>query len=375
MRHQVFYHAHCVDGSAAMAVMLHAFKDMNLSEHSILNHTPVSHAAGESLLKFKDHVKDPTLSLADVIWFLDYCPKNEVLEELCETSMVIVVDHHKTVLDQFETLEADTKWAKNLYTFISEGSTSSGASTAYATVPKIMEMLNQGELFKLTGPQSNPPEGYGEVYRTTIDMLCVQGLTDTSHVTNIDNMFFEDTIELPYFIDLVRTRDIWDKRIPDVKFDADNLSAGIRLIGGVEDPKLLVDCLDSPCHDIMSQGKAYEDNRKADARKVIENGTKFRIFTDLEHLINIVVTEEGIDNASNIGEQWSIPGTFTLAVIVDRTEDNKLSVSLRSSPNVDASRIAKHFGGGGHIQACGFRTELSIDTLTLAILRLAVEWF
>lgn len=40
--------------------------------------------------------------------------------------------------------------------------------------------------------------------------------------------------------------------------------------------------------------------------------------------------------------------------------DDGISYSLRSTPDVDVSAIAKHFGGGGHKCAAGFRTQWRI---------------
>lgn len=38
-------------------------------------------------------------------------------------------------------------------------------------------------------------------------------------------------------------------------------------------------------------------------------------------------------------------------------QDGKVQFSLRSLEGVDCSHIAKHYGGGGHAQACGFETD------------------
>jgi phosphoesterase RecJ-like protein len=49
-------------------------------------------------------------------------------------------------------------------------------------------------------------------------------------------------------------------------------------------------------------------------------------------------------------------------------------ISLRASTDeLDVSKIAREFGGGGHRQAAGFSTELSVDDLTKELRRLFVE--
>ena len=45
-------------------------------------------------------------------------------------------------------------------------------------------------------------------------------------------------------------------------------------------------------------------------------------------------------------------------------EDQKIKVSLRAfHDNIDASEIAKQFGGGGHKSAAGFTWDKDIETL------------
>ncbi len=50
-----------------------------------------------------------------------------------------------------------------------------------------------------------------------------------------------------------------------------------------------------------------------------------------------------------------------------RKRGNAFKVSLRSNELVDVSKIAESYGGGGHIRAAGFSSELSIDELKASI--------
>lgn len=61
---------------------------------------------------------------------------------------------------------------------------------------------------------------------------------------------------------------------------------------------------------------------------------------------------------SLIGEAVLKLDGVDLAVIIMSVGQNKCSVSLRSL-NEQAQTVAKHFGGGGHPNAAGFRTSLS----------------
>src|SRR4051812_14917348 len=68
----------------------------------------------------------------------------------------------------------------------------------------------------------------------------------------------------------------------------------------------------------------------------------------------------------------SVEGAQLVALIREppRDEGPTRRVSLRASADeVDVSRIARAFGGGGHTQAAGFSSDLEIDELSAAIRR------
>lgn len=53
-------------------------------------------------------------------------------------------------------------------------------------------------------------------------------------------------------------------------------------------------------------------------------------------------------------EQLRLNDTVEVAIFLYEVEKNEYKVSMRSKNIVDVSRIAKRFGGGGHIRAAGF---------------------
>jgi phosphoesterase RecJ-like protein len=65
-----------------------------------------------------------------------------------------------------------------------------------------------------------------------------------------------------------------------------------------------------------------------------------------------------------------------LVIFFKETTEGDIKVSLRSNGNVDAHAIAKHFGGGGHTMASGFRLpgpmQHAIDMVTRECLKLPV---
>lgn len=90
-----------------------------------------------------------------------------------------------------------------------------------------------------------------------------------------------------------------------------------------------------------------------------------KIQTDDTHRIvwSVVSQQDFLDTDSNEDETGDIidelmtnaPGA-EIVLLIKEKKDKTVSVSVRTtSPNIDGSRIAEQFGGGGHTQAAGFR--------------------
>lgn len=59
------------------------------------------------------------------------------------------------------------------------------------------------------------------------------------------------------------------------------------------------------------------------------------------------------DDLDGIVDQLKITKGIICAIFLYESEPQKYKVSLRSEAPIDVSKIAKHFGGGGHIRAAG----------------------
>ncbi|MBP7670899.1 bifunctional oligoribonuclease/PAP phosphatase NrnA [Candidatus Gracilibacteria bacterium] len=97
-----------------------------------------------------------------------------------------------------------------------------------------------------------------------------------------------------------------------------------------------------------------------------------KIQTDETHRIvwSVVSQQDFLDTDSNedetgdiIDELMTNAPNAEIVLLIKEKKDGDVSVSVRTtSPNIDGSRIAEQFGGGGHTQAAGFRfhnTDLS----------------
>ena len=60
-----------------------------------------------------------------------------------------------------------------------------------------------------------------------------------------------------------------------------------------------------------------------------------------------------------------------VSVMVKESKKGKVKCSLRSKGDIDVSKIAHDFGGGGHINAAGFKSNLNVDdTLALVLTKI-----
>jgi phosphoesterase RecJ-like protein len=60
-----------------------------------------------------------------------------------------------------------------------------------------------------------------------------------------------------------------------------------------------------------------------------------------------------------------------VSIIVKESRKGKVKCSLRSKGDIDVSKIAHDFGGGGHVNAAGFKSDLNVDqTLALTLTKI-----
>ena len=89
-----FYHGNCYDGAAAAGV----FRDL-YRRHTMSYFYPLSHTSNEdSSIRTEIFDKINSLDIRNsYIYFLDFCPKKEILIEVAsKCKKLVVLDHHKT---------------------------------------------------------------------------------------------------------------------------------------------------------------------------------------------------------------------------------------------------------------------------------------
>jgi phosphoesterase RecJ-like protein len=64
---------------------------------------------------------------------------------------------------------------------------------------------------------------------------------------------------------------------------------------------------------------------------------------------------------------------ISISILYTQLADDYFKLSLRSKGNVNVEKIAKKFGGGGHVNAAGCTIKGNIDTIKLQILQAIKE--
>ncbi|HHT87096.1 MAG TPA: bifunctional oligoribonuclease/PAP phosphatase NrnA [Clostridiales bacterium] len=65
--------------------------------------------------------------------------------------------------------------------------------------------------------------------------------------------------------------------------------------------------------------------------------------------------------------------TVEIAILMRECQDGSYKVGLRSKGESDVAALAQNFGGGGHVHAAGFKTDMPFETLYDMVVSAAIE--
>lgn len=108
MKSVVFYHSHCFDGTMAAAAALEAIREGRLDCDEKEGLIPIGYnqATKEKFFEEGGPFQKAIYLGAERIFFLDFCPKPDVVHTLmAEGIEVVILDHHKTARDDAKILE------------------------------------------------------------------------------------------------------------------------------------------------------------------------------------------------------------------------------------------------------------------------------
>lgn len=290
----VFYHSRCFDGTMAAAGAMRGISTTYPDRPVDARFLPISYRdqEGEEFFRKRgiyDKNRGPS---ADLVVFLDFCPKPEVVRTLVGYGhSVTVLDHHKTALAQSSQILEEFKDNPNVTMHFDMSK--SGARLAW-------------EFF------------VGEV---------------------------------PLLAQYVEDRDLWKWEMQGTK----EVMAYLSTFGKMNDPELylhLVEKMDSCSEEIIEIGRALVLSMNAQVEATAE---RFRYFEIEGHGKGVLVNASFYPSevGAYLCEKYKVPFALVYSVTKDGNVACSFRSKSGEEYSVDVSDIAKDFDGGGHANAAG----------------------
>ncbi|HLA54610.1 MAG TPA: bifunctional oligoribonuclease/PAP phosphatase NrnA [Flavobacterium sp.] len=195
---------------------------------------------------------------------------------------------------------------------------------------------------------------------------------DTFAKYTYSNTAFGSTCEMLYnFISLLGKKDLIDKTIATCIYTGivtdsgsfrfpSTTSATHRIVAdlidlGIENGHIHSDLFDNNSYQSLQLlGKALQNLR------VLPNGKASYITLSQKELDSYNYVKGDTEGIVNYG--LSIKGVIFTAIFIEHNDENIIKISLRSKGDFDVNQFARdHFSGGGHINAAGGKSTLSME--------------
>lgn len=169
--------------------------------------------------------------------------------------------------------------------------------------------------------------------------------------------YFFPEKEIPSWVQYVQDRDLWTWDLPDSR---DFTAALFDICSNVETEDFieLFKIFDNIPNNMIYYTETGKELNKVLDRKVntVIDSNK-NVYYYENYMIKII--ECPYDLVSEVGSKLTKNTTIDFAALWRyNIEKNEYSVSLRASDKVDVSIIAKKFGGGGHMNAASFKSNI-----------------
>lgn len=308
MKDLVMFHANCTDGT--FAAYAH-WSSKATPDDSI--YYPVSYGPTwtETFKKLQSSIPD----LAERrVFILDFSyPPQSILELARHSRAVVLLDHHKSAMDQYKS---------------------------YATLP------NDDTTLKVA---------------LSSNALVYFDLTRSGAAITHQYLYGED-VELPKFYQWVQDRDLWHFDLPDTR----DFAAGIRFFIGTTkfdhpDHFAALDQVLTNIPDILIKGRVVESIRDVRIAKHLTQSINRVTLQTTDRTLKVGFKNADYDLASDLAQRLMEHHHLDMVVIYSITTQSTVSCSVRSTKAVDSTFFSLHHGGGGHPQANG--CEMTIGEL------------
>lgn len=324
----VISHNDCNDGTAA-AWCLNRYNDFALKEENFIL---LNHGGVEQQLEEKGFFKN--LKSIKQLFVLDYSLPISLLHFILENNnsiQITEIDHHKTFWERSGDKETTTGVLEELkrsgrYTYLFDNRLSGAVLTYLSTT------LDREDLDRVLGIEDE------EILRFHLDDI------------------------VPRWLLCIQDRDIWLWRYPESKAFCETFYLAIRNPMNV----ILDKEIESKYERFINQGEALVEAKAIQLDILAEHAIDIRIRVNGERVKGKFVNCNKFFT-SELGNLLLKRDEETKFVISTEFTGEYWKCGIRSTKDFDSTLISKHFGGGGHFQASGFRVPdpmKMLETLT-----------
>lgn len=156
---------------------------------------------------------------------------------------------------------------------------------------------------------------------------------------------FHPSTPTPWMLRFIEDRDLWQWRYPETR----NFATALRSF------PLTLDCMDQAHENtwvMIAEGKSMNRLYDQQLADIVKRPIPI-VIDDKEHGLAVNCTPQFASEGG--GRLAEMSGTFGATWAVG--EHGQVFVSLRSQGDYNVETIAKRFGGGGHMNAAGFRVQ------------------
>ena len=368
----LYYHANCSDGVTAAALAKWALTKVNLNDQ--VRCCPVQYTSDERVaVPVREEDAFELVTPDETVYFLDICTSKKNLQDMARhANRAIVLDHHETAKGIMPNgMHLVDGQPKILFQLLDEYS-GAELSMIYFIEALAHQYRFAGydtpEEFFGTSAATGRPLGRADMLRLTSDegdemLVCDRSFLDQyetveNGIPTTVSAYAPEWARWIHLARLVGDYDTWKFRNGDWARAGSGMVKNLISLGketGKDPVDLLISTVASPSYLMTALEEAMGQVKfKAEAAKSMAQHARLMWFGD----VKAMVVNCPADMASLVGEvvytaHPDLPVVlYTLGV--DKAGVFTAFVSFRSHKDgPDVSKLAKRYGGGGHVHAAG----------------------
>ena len=128
-------------------------------------------------------------------------------------------------------------------------------------------------------------------------------------------------------------------------------------------------------------GRIYESNSISALKLQSKVSASLKLFYDQQVAVQIMLKETILECGALYEEADSIINTplkskkIKVSIFFKENIEGLLRCSMRSKGNIDVSKIAQHYNGGGHKTAAGFKSKYPLEEIMAKVLKMLEVYF